>query len=276
MDFFDYSETLLSTLHFMITKYQPSKWPGRYRSGDIFVTSADPLEPAYTGPEADLVPPLMNELIEWLHDGDVDTPAYARAAMAHLNLVGIHLAGRQRSHRTRTAYLGTGPHRRTGSRILLHRGMAGRTHQHSPVLRGTPVHAEGKLPTRARCPLMVEVRVRRASSSGAAGETAVRVDCAPVERPGWPGRGPRAARPCGLSSLCGCSRRSPAYHLSAGREPQPRPGHPRHPGADARWTADTTRQRNDPGLRTRGAATEIAQAASAAVRGPGRDPYASA
>src|SRR5947209_3802070 len=37
MEFFDYSETLLSTLHFMITKYQPGKWPGRYRTGGIFV-----------------------------------------------------------------------------------------------------------------------------------------------------------------------------------------------------------------------------------------------
>jgi Fic family protein len=90
MEFFDYSETLLSTLHFMITKYQPAKWPGRYRAGGIFVTSADPLEPAYTGPAADRVPSLMAELIEWLRDGDADAPAYARAAMAHLNLVGIH------------------------------------------------------------------------------------------------------------------------------------------------------------------------------------------
>jgi Fic family protein len=32
----------------------------------------------------------MNELIDWLRDGDTDSPAYARAAMAHLNLVGIH------------------------------------------------------------------------------------------------------------------------------------------------------------------------------------------
>jgi Fic family protein len=90
MDFFEYSQTLLSAVHFMITKYQPAKWPGRYRAGGIFVTSADPLEPAYTGPDADRVPVLMHELIEWLRDGDPDAPAYARAAMAHLNLVGIH------------------------------------------------------------------------------------------------------------------------------------------------------------------------------------------
>ena len=90
MDFFEYSETLLSTVHFMITRYQPAKWPGRYRTGGIFVTSADPLEPAYTGPDAERVPGLMHELIEWLRDGDLGAPAYARAAMAHLNVVGIH------------------------------------------------------------------------------------------------------------------------------------------------------------------------------------------
>ncbi|GAA2554865.1 hypothetical protein GCM10010435_26710 [Winogradskya consettensis] len=90
MGFFDYSEMLLSALHFMITKYQPAKWPGRYRAGGIYVTSSDPLEPAYTGPDADLVPGLMGELVEWLRDGDLDAPAYARAAMAHLNLVAIH------------------------------------------------------------------------------------------------------------------------------------------------------------------------------------------
>lgn len=90
MGFFDYSQTLLSTLHFMITKYQPSKWPGRYRAGGIYVTNGDPLEPAYTGPDADEVPGLMGELVEWLRGGDLDAPAYARAAMAHLNLVGIH------------------------------------------------------------------------------------------------------------------------------------------------------------------------------------------
>lgn len=82
MDFFEHSETLLSTLHFMTTKYQPGKWPGRYRTGGIFVTSADPLEPAYAGPDAELVPGLMNELIGWLHGGDIDAPAYARAALA--------------------------------------------------------------------------------------------------------------------------------------------------------------------------------------------------
>jgi Fic family protein len=90
MENFEYHEMLLSLLHFMITKYDMRKWPGRYRPGNIYVTSADPLEPAYTGPEAQLVPGLMGELVEWLNHGDPGSPALVRASMAHLNLVCVH------------------------------------------------------------------------------------------------------------------------------------------------------------------------------------------
>jgi Fic family protein len=90
MPFFRYDEMLLSALHFMIQKYDMTKWPGRYRPGGIFVTSSDPLEPAYTGPDADLVPALMRELVEWLNAGDLDQPSLVRASMAHLNLVCVH------------------------------------------------------------------------------------------------------------------------------------------------------------------------------------------
>lgn len=90
MPFFAYDEMLLSALHFMIQKYDMSKWPGRYRPGAIYVTSNDPLEPAYTGPDADQVPSLMRELVEWLQQDDLDQPSLVRASMAHLNLVCIH------------------------------------------------------------------------------------------------------------------------------------------------------------------------------------------
>lgn len=90
MPFFRYDEMLLSALHFMIQKYEMSKWPGRYRTGGIFVTSSDPLRPAYTGPDPELVPELMRELVEWLNQGDLDQPALVRASMAHVNLVSIH------------------------------------------------------------------------------------------------------------------------------------------------------------------------------------------
>lgn len=90
MPFFRYDEMLLSALHFMIQKYDLDKWPGCYRGGPIYITSNRAYEPAYTGPDAKLVPGLMRELVEWLNEGDLDQPALVRASMAHLNLVSIH------------------------------------------------------------------------------------------------------------------------------------------------------------------------------------------
>nr|WP_235014545.1 Fic family protein [Parafrankia sp. Ea1.12] len=45
---------------------------------------------AYTAPDADTVPALMGELVDWLNADD-GTHLLARAAMAHLHLVSIHL-----------------------------------------------------------------------------------------------------------------------------------------------------------------------------------------
>jgi Fic family protein len=90
MDFFGYSETLLSTLHFMMMRFWSGKSPGRYRRAGIVVTGQDPLTPAYTAPSADEASSLMRELVDWLAIGDVDAHVLVRGAMAHLNLVSIH------------------------------------------------------------------------------------------------------------------------------------------------------------------------------------------
>ncbi len=87
---FRYDEMLLSALHFMLVKHDLPKWPGRYRTGGIWVSGGPGNPPVYEGPEAGQVSPLMTELADWLNTGDLDAPAYARAAMAHLNLVSIH------------------------------------------------------------------------------------------------------------------------------------------------------------------------------------------
>jgi len=88
---FVYSKGLLNALHFMIQGHHLLKRPGWWRSGPVYVTSPeDPTIAAYTAPDADQIPELTGELVDWLTSGDLDAPALVRAAMAHLNLVAIH------------------------------------------------------------------------------------------------------------------------------------------------------------------------------------------
>lgn len=88
---FAYSKGLLNALHFMMQGHHPMKQPGWWRTGPVYVTSADePGTVAYTAPDADAVPKLTGELVRWLNEGDLDVPALVRAAMAHVNLVSIH------------------------------------------------------------------------------------------------------------------------------------------------------------------------------------------
>lgn len=88
---FAYSKGLLNALHFMMQSQHPVKRPGWWRSGPVYVTSAEePGAIAYTAPDADEVPKLTEELVHWLNEGDLDVPALVRAAMAHVNLVSIH------------------------------------------------------------------------------------------------------------------------------------------------------------------------------------------
>ncbi|MEU6711842.1 Fic family protein [Nonomuraea sp. NPDC046802] len=88
---FSYDLGLLNGLHFMMQEHHSRKRPGRIRQGPVYVTSPDdPTVAAYTGPDHKVVPGLMDELIQWLNEGDVDAPVHVRASMAHLNLVKIH------------------------------------------------------------------------------------------------------------------------------------------------------------------------------------------
>jgi Fic family protein len=90
MNFFSHGEMVLSALHFMMMRFWPARWPGRYRTKGILVTGTDPLVPAFVAPGADEVPGLMGELVDWLNTGDLGAHILVRAAMAHLNLVSIH------------------------------------------------------------------------------------------------------------------------------------------------------------------------------------------
>ena len=81
-------QSLLKSLHFMMTKHDLRARPGLYRTGDVWVSDENGTR-VYDAPDAALVQPLIGELVESLHkEGSV--PVIFRAAMAHLNLVMIH------------------------------------------------------------------------------------------------------------------------------------------------------------------------------------------
>jgi len=83
------SETILA-LHFMMQQYDLEKWPGRWRPGQVFVFDGANEEIVYVGPDAELVPGLVDELVDELNTTDLKSAPLITAAMAHLNLVMIH------------------------------------------------------------------------------------------------------------------------------------------------------------------------------------------
>ena len=87
---FSFTSGLLRSFHFMMLQHDLAKNPGRWRPGAIFVRNDERGEIVYDGPDVDLVPQLMKELVLWLRKGELKAPAVVRAAMAHLNLVMIH------------------------------------------------------------------------------------------------------------------------------------------------------------------------------------------
>ncbi|MCK9899156.1 Fic family protein [Frankia sp. Cpl3] len=89
---FSYSKGLLNALHWMLQGHRHTvrKPAGRWRRGPVYVTDArDPSIAAYTAPDADTVPALTRELVDWLNADD-GAHLLVRAAMAHLHLVSIH------------------------------------------------------------------------------------------------------------------------------------------------------------------------------------------
>lgn len=87
---FSYDESLIRSLHFMMTQSDLRNRPGLYRLGAIYVRDDSRGETVYEGPPGHEVPGLMSALTQTLTMADVSEPAIVRAAMAHLNLVMIH------------------------------------------------------------------------------------------------------------------------------------------------------------------------------------------
>ena len=86
---FTFDESLLRSLHFMMMSYDLSKNPGRWRPGSVYVRNEATGDVVYEGPDVELVPNLVAELVEAVN-AHGETHALVRAAMAHLNLVLIH------------------------------------------------------------------------------------------------------------------------------------------------------------------------------------------
>jgi Fic family protein len=72
----------LNSLRFMVMKYDLSRMPGRVRTGPIDVSNSESGNTVYEGPDADLVPALMDELITCLNKPN-NCSVLIRAAMIH-------------------------------------------------------------------------------------------------------------------------------------------------------------------------------------------------
>jgi Fic family protein len=86
---FRWLDRVILDLHFETCYFQREKSPGRLREGPIAVTS-ETGGIAYAAPDADDIPALMDEMVDWLATGDLETHVVVRAAMAHLHLVSVH------------------------------------------------------------------------------------------------------------------------------------------------------------------------------------------
>jgi len=80
----------IRSLHFMMLHYDMTKMPGQWRRGPVFVVHEPSSETVYEGPDADLVPGLMDELVAQITSADDVESSTVLAAMAHLNLTMIH------------------------------------------------------------------------------------------------------------------------------------------------------------------------------------------
>jgi len=87
--YFEYHAQLIRSLHFMMLNYDIGKHPGQWRPGQVSVINDQTSQVVYQGPNAELVPGLMNELIAQMSTSN-GVHRIVRAAMAHLNLTMIH------------------------------------------------------------------------------------------------------------------------------------------------------------------------------------------
>jgi Fic family protein len=87
--FFDLNTQFVKSLHFMMLSYDMTKSPGQWRPGDIYVVHEPSGERVYEGPEAQIVPALMDELVGEIKSAS-NVDSIVTGAMAHLNVTMVH------------------------------------------------------------------------------------------------------------------------------------------------------------------------------------------
>jgi Fic family protein len=86
---FRYSSDQIKALHYMLLGHDLAKGPGHWRPGYVAVRDSTSGRTVYEGPDAGLVPGLVEELVAELNAAGSEH-AIVRGAMAHLNLTMIH------------------------------------------------------------------------------------------------------------------------------------------------------------------------------------------
>jgi Fic family protein len=86
---FRWLDRVILDLHFDACSFQQDAGPGRWRTRPVGVTGSRG-RLIYQAPDADQVPELMAEIVEWLDRRDLDAHVVVRAAMAHLHVVSVH------------------------------------------------------------------------------------------------------------------------------------------------------------------------------------------
>ena len=87
--YFEFHAQVIKSLHFMMLSYDLTKMPGQWRPGSVFVVRDPDNQTVYEGPDAAMVPGLINELVAAVTEKSALDPM-VRGAMAHLNFTMVH------------------------------------------------------------------------------------------------------------------------------------------------------------------------------------------
>lgn len=86
---FRFSRDVILSVHFMISQHDLKANPGNFRLGWVGVRNSMTGELIHEGVDRDQLDPLIDELVGYMNDDEVET-AVLKAAMVHLNVAMLH------------------------------------------------------------------------------------------------------------------------------------------------------------------------------------------